>query len=151
MHYATTLPNAIPNEYNYIISYRSYCTSSHAIPYTKGFVFILIKRYVYPSQAQASLTFVTVPKDTSAFRLSFKELINCARMKEKILNSKYATYILGYFFGINSICTKKNIWFFYEDRISLKSKGHAQIQMIREWYETHSHYSIQLFYEDIFH
>lgn len=47
------------------------------MPYVKGFIFILMKRYVYPSQAQASLTFVTVPSATSAFKLSFKELINC--------------------------------------------------------------------------
>jgi hypothetical protein len=60
-------------------------TSSQAIPYTRGLVFILINRYVYPSQAHASFTFVTVPKATSAFRLSFKDPRNC---KMNMINNK---------------------------------------------------------------
>lgn len=56
-------------------------TSSHPIPYAKGFIFILMKRYVYPSHAQASFTFVTVPNVTSAFKLSFKEVMNCQESK----------------------------------------------------------------------
>lgn len=63
-------------------------TSSHPIPYARGFIFILIKRYVYPSQAQASLTFVTVPNATSAFRLSFNEVMNChLKYRELRMNS----------------------------------------------------------------
>lgn len=60
-------------------------TSSHPIPYAKGFIFILMKRYVYPSQAQASLIFVTVPSTTSAFKLSFKEFINYKSTRKEIL------------------------------------------------------------------
>jgi uncharacterized membrane protein YfhO len=60
-------------------------TSSQAIPYTRGLVFNLINRYVYPSQAHASFTFVTVPKATSAFRLSFKDPRNC---KMNMINNK---------------------------------------------------------------
>ena len=54
------------------------------MPYARGFSLILINRYVYPSQAQASFTFVTVPSATSAFKLSFKEPINCGIKKLNI-------------------------------------------------------------------
>jgi hypothetical protein len=123
------------------------------MPYTRGFFNMRTKRYVYPSQVQASLTLVTVPNTTSAFKLFFKEVTNCKNhtppctlweesqqqqhhsLAQRISHIRLAEIILQFLqwailILTNPICRIQNIRLWHRKTLHIRSKrqGHSILE-----------------------